>query len=240
MSKKLFLLLAIAGCVLTNCLTSKGETEPQTKPGKMPTVIVYAVDAIEPEKKAADELKTYLTKISGGNYSLQVEDKALEGASAIYVGQTAFAQKAGIDLGTFAEEEYILRTIGQDLVIGGGRPNGTWNGVQYFLQRELGCRFFAWDCEVIPRRESLALPKLDLRRVTSIAGRNIYMYYCDFTPEANKKRADYCRRNMMNAGSSAYDRVSKTPNEDATRCHNEFFWVEPQKYAVSYPEFYSN
>ena len=238
MSRKLSLLLAIAGCVLTNCLTSKGEATPQAKPDKMPTVIVYAIDAIEPEKKAADELKTYLMKISGGNYSLQAEDKVLNGASAIYVGQTAFAKKAGIDLGTFVEEEYILRTIGRDLVIGGGRPNGTWNGVQYFLQRELGCRFFSWDCEVIPRRESLALPKLDLRRVSSIAGRHIYMAYLDFTPEAKKKMADYCRRNYMNAYQSAYDRQSKSA--DATRLHNEFFWVEPQKYAASNPEFFTN
>ena len=106
MSGKLFILLAIAGCAVTGCLTSKGEATPQTKPDKMPSVIVYAVDAIDPEKKAADELKTYLTNISGGNYSLQAEDKALDGASAIYVGQTVFAKKAGIDLGAFAEEEY--------------------------------------------------------------------------------------------------------------------------------------
>ena len=52
MSKRLFFLLVIAGCVLTNCVTSKGETVLQVKPDKMPTVIVYAVDAIEPEKKA--------------------------------------------------------------------------------------------------------------------------------------------------------------------------------------------
>jgi hypothetical protein len=69
MSEKLFILLAIAGCAVAGCLTSKGEATPQAKPDKMPTVIVYAVDAIEPEKKAADELKDYLTKISGGNYS---------------------------------------------------------------------------------------------------------------------------------------------------------------------------
>ena len=228
----MFILLAIAGCVLTNCLTSKGETEPQTKPGKMPTVIVYAVNAIEPEKKAADELKTYLEKIFGGNYSLQAEDKALPGESAIYVGQTAFAQKAGIDLGTFAEEEYILRTVGPNLIIGGGQPRGTWNGVHHFLQRELGCHFFTWDCEVIPKRENLPLTSLDLRRKPSFTGRTIYLPSWDFGQSG--KVSAWQSRNFANT----YDRLSK--NKDATRSHNEFFWVDPRKYAVSNPDFYSN
>ena len=240
MSKKLSLLLAIAGCVLTNCLTSKGETTPQVKPDKMPTVIVYAVDAIEPEKKAADELNIYLTKISGGNYSLQAEDKALEGATAIYVGQTAFAKKAGIDLGTFAEEEYILRTVGPNLIIAGGGPNGSANGVHHFLSRNLGCRFFTWDCEVIPQRTDLQLPILDLRRMPSIADRGIYLppWYFGFTPEASQKMWGFLKRNYMNPWSGPYGRLSKS--KDATSCHNEFFWVDPCKYAVSNPEFYSN
>jgi hypothetical protein len=236
MSEKLFILLAIAGCAVAGCLTSKGEATPQAKPDKMPTVIVYAVDAIEPEKKAADELKDYLTKISGGNYSLQAEDKALDGASAIYVGQTAFAKKTGIDLGTFAEEEYILRTVGSNLIIGGGQPRGTWNGVHHFLQRELGCHFFTWDCEVIPQRENLALPSLDLRRKPSFTGRTVYLPSWDFGQSG--KVSAWQSRNFANTYSSAYDRLSK--NKDATTCHNEFFWVDPRKYAVSNPEFYSN
>ncbi|MFA6176560.1 MAG: DUF4838 domain-containing protein [Phycisphaerae bacterium] len=238
MRRRLVLLLVITSCTLSGCLPSKNAVELQTKPDKLPTLIVYAVDAIEPEKKAAEEMRDYLSKITGGNYSLQAEDMPLGGASAIYVGQTAFAQKAGVDLGAFGEEEYLLRTVGQNLVIGGGRPNGTWNGVQHFLQRELGCRFFTWDCEVIPHRENLPLPNLDLRRAPSIAARHIYMCYRDFTPEGKEKLSVFCRRNYMNANRSSYDRLSKTP--DATMCHNEFFWVQPQKHALSNPEFYSN
>ena len=56
--KKMFFSLALVGSVLTNCLASKGEATPPAKPHKMPTAIVYAVDAIEQEKKAAEEVKT--------------------------------------------------------------------------------------------------------------------------------------------------------------------------------------
>ena len=239
MSKNLSILLAIAICAAA-CLTSKGETEPQAKPDKLPTVIVYAVNAIEPEKKAADELKTYLEKITGGNYSIQTEDKTLNGTSVIYVGQTAFASKSGLDFSKFSEEEYILRTIGTNLIISGGQPNGALNGVHYFLSRELGCRFFAWDCEVIPLQKNLRLPTLDMRSKPSFASRYIYIPPWDmgYTPEGTKKVNDYLSRNFSSGFGSAYSRQSKTG--DATQCHNLYFWVDPRRYSTTNPEFFSN
>lgn len=244
MKNVLTLLVAIAVSTAANCLTSQAGADTPTRPGKLPMVIVYAVNAIELEKEAADELKTYLTKISGVNYSLQAEDKALDGASAIYVGQTVFARNSGLDFGEFAEEEYILRTVGSNLIIGGGQPNGTLNGVNHLLSRELGCRFFTWDCKLIPHQENLKMPVLDIRRKPSFAGRCIYMsyypppaYFTD-TPEGLKETREYLRRNFSNASSSSYGRQSLNP--DATQCHNLYFWVDPRKYSTTNPEFFSN
>ena len=235
----MFLLLAIAGCAIVGCLSSQKETGVQTKPDKLPTVIAYAVDAIEPEKNAADELKTYLTKISGESYSLQTEDKLLDGVAAIYVGQTAFARKSGLDFAKFAEEEYALRTVGANLIIVGGRPNGTWNGIHYFLQRELGCRFFTWDCEVIPHLEKPLLPKLDIRRKPSFSSRHICMRshppseFSD-TPEGLKKIWGYQGRNFSNGN------IRRSLTAGATSSHNLYFWVDPRKYSTANPEFFSN
>ncbi len=202
------------------------------------TTLVVAADGVEPEQQAAEELRTYLGQITGREFTLQTEDQPVAGA-AIYVGRTTFGLRAGLDWAGFGEEEYLLRTVGPHLVIGGGCPNGTWNGVQHFLQRVLGCRFFRWDCEVIPHLANLSLPDLDLRRSPTFARREIYTAYRDFTPEGRAKLGAFCRRNFMNATRSAYDRMS-IACPDATRCHNEFIWVEPQKYAVSNPEFFTN
>ncbi len=202
-----------------------------------PVVVVQAVDAIEPEVKAAEELRTMLGRITGKPYPLQTEDAVAAGAPAIYVGRTKFARDAGLGFSTFAEEEYAVRTVGGSLVVGGGCPNGTWNGVQHFLQRELGCRFFRWDCEVIPRVENLVLPRLDLRRKPTFARREIYTAYRDFDAQGKDRVNLWARRNFMNARLSAYDRLSKAC-PDATGCHNEYIWVEPREYAKSNPEFY--
>jgi len=237
-------LLFIAGCLalltLGGCKPAGKVAEPPAALYKLPTVIVYAADAIEPEKKAAEELQAYLAKITGGNYSLEVEDKALDGAPAIYVGQTAFARKSGSDLAQFTEEEFALRTVGPDLIIGGGQPNGAVNGIHHFLSRELGCRFFAWDCEVIPNHECLPLPNLDLRRTPSFASRNIYIppWEMGYTAEGAKKVGEHMSRNFCNAYRSAFDRQSLA--KDATQMHNLFFWVDPRKYSTSNPEYFSN
>ncbi|MEI6421945.1 MAG: DUF4838 domain-containing protein [Lentisphaerota bacterium] len=240
MSKRMFLFMVLASCAVLGCMTSNGMEGLQAKSNKLPSVIVYAVDSIESEQKAAEELKEYLSKITGGDYLLQAEDKALNGAPAIYIGQTVFARKAGLDFASFAEEEYALQTVGSNLVISGGRPKGTWNAVCHFLQRELGCRFFTWDCEVIPRQRNLQLPQLDLRRTPSFVGRSFFTYLerQGYTPEENKKVSLFFARNYMNRNGSAFDRVSKS--RDATDCHNEYFWVDPQIYAMSNPEFFSN
>lgn len=235
--------LAAAGAVLPLMLAvfgpaavAQGQAQPQAP---APVVVIQSADAVEPEKAAVEELRACLEKITGRPPTLQNEAAPLNGSAAIYVGRTAFARKAGLDGNAFGEEEYALRTVGPNLIICGGMPNGTWNGVQHFLQRVLGCRFFRWDCEVIPQVERLVLPKLDVRRTPTFSSRHLYMAWRDFTPEGRKKLASFCRRNFMNPESSSYDRVSQSCRY-ATECHNEFIWVEPRKYAVSNPEFFTN
>jgi len=142
MSDKSTLALALAcSLALAGCLARKDAAQPQPEPDKLGTVIVHATDATAGEKAAAEELKVYLGKITGGVYSLLPEGKPLGGAAAIHVGRTTFAKGAGLDFSKFSEEEYALKTVGKHLVIGGGRPNGTANGVNHFLTRELVSHF---------------------------------------------------------------------------------------------------
>ncbi len=148
----------------------------------------------EPEHSARSCGPT--SQITGREFTLQTEDQPVAGA-AIYVGRTTFGLRAGLDWAGFGEEEYLLRTVGPHLVIGGGCPNGTWNGVQHFLQRVLGCRFFRWDCEVIPHLANLSLPDLDLRRSPTIARREIYTP-TGFHTRGRAKLGPFCRRNFMN------------------------------------------
>ena len=230
MGKKLCLsLFALAVLALAGCR----DVPEQESLGK---VVVYPADALDSEKAAAGELKTYLDKITGEDHALVSEDKARADAPAIYVGRTAFAQRAGLDFSTFAEGEYAVKSVGKNLVIGGS----AWNGVMHLLTRELGCRFLTWDCEVVPRQGDLALPPLDIRRKPTFAGRTIYIppWGFGFTPESTKKYGLWMSHNFGNAYNNPYERQSKTG--DATGCHNAFFWIDPREYASSHPEYFTN
>lgn len=68
------------------------------KNGKaLAAIVVNSEDAIPAEKTAAKELSDYLKKITGAEFAT-VEEKDFKGGPAIYVGNTAFAKKAGIDI----------------------------------------------------------------------------------------------------------------------------------------------
>ena len=61
------------------------------------------------------------------------------------------------------EEEWVIRSVGEDLVLTGGRPRGTLYAVYEFLERQVGCHWLDKDTEIIPSRPTLALGKLDIQ-----------------------------------------------------------------------------
>ena len=76
------------------------------------------------ERKAAEELAEHFSKMTGGSIAIGKEGEPFDGP-AIYVGDTAFARKQGIDFSSFGKEEWLIRSSGKDLIVGGGKPRGT-------------------------------------------------------------------------------------------------------------------
>ena len=124
--------------------------------GKSFCVIVQADNATEPEKFAAKELVTFLKRVTGAEFAV-VAEQSLAGdpASRIYVGWTRYAARHGIDASKLGEEEWVIRTIGDDLVLTGGRPRGTMYAVYEFLEDHVGCHWLDRKTEVIPSKPTL-------------------------------------------------------------------------------------
>lgn len=146
----LLLLLTASASALT--LAENGATRYQ---------IVLAADATEPEQFAAEELVTYLEQVTGA--ALPVVAQAVEGSPAIYLGWTSFAKAQGIALAELGEEEWVLRTVGDSLIITGGRPRGTLYGVYEFLEEVVGCHWLDPDTEIVPDRPTLEIDSLGIR-----------------------------------------------------------------------------
>lgn len=153
------------------------------------------------ERFAAEELALFLKKITGALFPIVKEDE--HDGPGIYVGQTQRAADIGIEFGKLSEEEWILRTTKDDLILTGGRPRGTLYAVYEFLETQAGCRWVTPNIEVIPADRNLAIPALDTRGQPGFAWRETTLYPRHDNPQRISKE-DYARflvRNRYNGGS---------------------------------------
>ena len=120
----------------------------------------------EPEAFAAEELSRALRELTGANFALITLPQP---EPAIIVGSPTYIKdKFGIDLAAedVGNEGFIIRTVGKDIVIAGGRPRGTLYGVYDFLERFCGCRWYTPTVKKMPFTLKLEVPDEELDALT--------------------------------------------------------------------------
>jgi len=195
-----FLLLAI-------CASEPQGKRPESislaKDGVARHAIILAKEAnsIPSERFAAEELQKFLGKITGVKFAIVPEGEH-EGPG-IFVGATRRARELGIDPDRLGDEEWVLRTDKDDLILSGGRPRGTLYGVYEFLETYAGCRWVSPDTEVIPSNSNFAVPALDTRGKPGFSWRETTLYQRHDNPKILSKEdyALFLVRNRYNGGS---------------------------------------
>lgn len=160
-----FLAATSAGAIV---LASKGQTT---------TVIVLGDGATEPEKTAATELAAYLGKVTGAAFSIVDEAKAPTSGACVFVGNTQFARDNGVEAAKMGPEQWVMSTVGDNLVLAGGRPRGTIYAVYRFLEDVVGVHWWNPFEESIPEMKSLSVDRLDVKGAPVFRYRDIYMLY---------------------------------------------------------------
>lgn len=148
-----FILALVFPAVAANAqleLTRDGATDYQ---------IVPSAEATEPEKFAVAELAIFLERVTGAEFPVAAEADG----KRIHVGWTEMAEQSGIDCEGLGEEEWVIRTVGEDLILAGGRPRGTMYAVYEFLEDYVGCHWLDRRTEVIPETPTLEIPAIDVR-----------------------------------------------------------------------------
>ena len=135
--------------------------------GTAKSVIVVTDGAVLAEKTAAIELEHYLERVTGAD--LEVQEHPGDGTN-VFVGRSDRVDRLlpGLDWASLGTDGIVMRTVGRDLVLAGGRPRGALYAVYTFLQDAVGCRWYAGTTrhtdpvEVVPTKPTLEVTDLDV------------------------------------------------------------------------------
>ena len=170
----IWIVIALAGAMK---LAAAPNALTLAEAGKPTATIVRAAGASASEQTAAAELASYLHQITGAAFQVQLEDKTPTEGSRVFVGPTAFAKSQGLTAEKLGPEEWIIRTVGRDLIIIGGQPRGTFYGVCHFLEDVLGVHWWNPFEETVPQNKTVGIHRLNLQGRPMIQYRDIYMLY---------------------------------------------------------------
>jgi len=222
--------LAVCGVMLwVNAVLAAG---PLTiaRDGVSRAVVLVAADATGSEKYAASELATFLTQATGT--TINIVSKAERGAVRLLVGEKAarLADRRFRALG-LGEEGFVIRTVGNDLILAGGRPRGTLYAVYTFLEDEVGCRWWSTKVSTIPKRPTLTVADLDIRFVPQLEYRESFWF--------DALDGDWAARNKCNGNSDRLDAKHGGRHTYEGFVHTFYGLIPPGRYFKDHPEWFS-
>ena len=198
--------------------------------------IVMSHPAHETVKLACDEFHHYFYKITGASLPITTELQQQEGPE-ILIGNSSRLNATGLSpeglapSGPLGQEGFVIRTVGENLVLAGVTPRGTLYAVYAFLEEQLGCRWYSSDCEYVPRKLSLALPDLDIKDGPAFESREAYW--------RDTYDGAYASRNRLN-GNKADISVRRGGRQKWYNFHHSFDDLVPTRlYYSTHPEYYS-
>ena len=241
-----FLLLTING---GNCAT----VDIVLKTDAAATILLSKIGS-ETERFAAEELIRYIKAMTGR--TIPVTNCRLEAKGFIIsIGRThmgtPFLDRFKKGITGPGNDSFLIDAKRDRLILIGGGDRGTLYGVYEFLEQQ-GCRWFMPGTlgEVIPRRESLSMPKGCRIFVPDFVQREIDGAA---PPEELEDLIDWAVKNRLNRifGARNYH-LKALPKEkrDAWRkrggylnwqwiCHNFSWMLSPKKYFKENPEYYA-
>ncbi|MBI4873606.1 MAG: DUF4838 domain-containing protein [Acidobacteria bacterium] len=192
--------------------------------GKSAYSICLARDASPSEKRAAEELQRFLREMSGATLPI-AGDTARPKGSRILLGGCA-----RIPVNSLGPEGFVIRTVGRNLAIAGGRERGTMYGVYTLLER-LGCRWYTPEVSRIPKRTSVALDPMDETHRPAFEYREVF-----FTEAWDK---DWSARNRLNGQNHKLDESTGGRIRYFPFVHSFEQMIPPKRYFAEHPEYFS-
>ena len=175
------------------------------------------------EQKAASELQKYLEKICGIKIPV-VDEGAKIGSCEFDVGRSNRVPET-VGLNSLEPDGFVIRNSGTHIILAGGAHKGTLYAVYTFLEKYLGCRFFAPDAEIVPVNKEIILPGINYSGQPAFRDREVYYTLMEDTDFLDKSRCD-----LLAWGNS---------HNWGMWVHTMFRLIPPEKYFKNHPEYYA-
>ncbi len=129
--------------------------------GSSEYTIIIPKDATDSNVKAANELQSYVKRMSGVTLPIK-SDSEKKGSFEISVGYTNRTDEGKSNKDKLGEEGYAIYTVGKSLFVSGSGVRGALYGVYGLLEDYFGCRFYSADVELVPQRDILGVDPIEL------------------------------------------------------------------------------
>ena len=213
--------------------TASGATRPLelVRNGQSNYKIAISRDASPSEKRGSEELQRFIAEMSGARLPIVTDEQKADG-KLILVGKSDYLDSLGVQIpfASLGTEGFALKTVGNHLVIAGGRQRGTMYGVYSFLEK-LGCRWFAIDVSRIPKLATITVPPMGEIQKPA------FEYREPFFTEAMD--LDWAARNKMNGDHLPLDASTGGRIQYFPFVHSFYALVPPSKYFKDHPEYFS-
>ena len=233
--RKAFMFFMTLLITITSCTTGIGDGKSKISLSKDElTTIAVSTTASHREKFAAEELVSYLNKITGKELSVITVDSSKVPDGTIAIGELAVSSGmiSREELGPIGEDGFVINIADNKGAICGWRDLGTVYGV-YELLKQVGVKFYAEDCEIIPSKSKLKIPELRLAIKPHYDLRTIFKYDVYFKGITPSMKLGYTPNDDM-----GYHGDLGAPGE-RNWVHSASFMMPYRLFGEEHPEYFA-
>lgn len=211
-------------------LAWEGQAMEIASEGKSRVEIVVDAGATDAERHAARELANTLSEVTGASFT--AVHRASSARARILVGPgAARLADASFTIEGLGDEGIVIRSLGDDLILAGGRPRGTLYAVYTFLEDHVGCRWWTPRAARIPRKTKLTIGPLTIRYVPVLEFRETFWTgaFDGAWAARNKNNGNNVQTTAQQGGKNAFEGWA----------HTFYSLIPPETYSAEHPEWFS-
>lgn len=208
------LFLMMTGFFLVSCTDDRLQI---VENGRSDYEIVFMGEATESQYRSAELLQEYLQKISGVALDMVHESSQDAEKSKIYIGN--------INGEPLEPHQIVIKSQAKDVFIFGHSDLDTRYAVYEFLERYLGCKWYAPDAMKIPSLSSILLEPID------------YVYTPEITTRTVHSKLFYENKSFADQQKVTYESFPYYAPE--AKVHTFHRFLPEEKFYRSHPEYYA-